>query len=173
MPDGLTQEERALAWAASWHPSFSGTAVVNKDFTFRSVNPQFCKIVGVTPAELLGKNFQDITPPDIRELDISNAQLVMEGRTSSYLLPKSYEFASGKRVNVLLLVRGVFSIEGEFLFFVSSAMLDEEKSITLPAPSPPQTSLWGFIMENAKGLFGAGAVIGGIAVAIYKYWNGE
>ena len=65
--DGLTDEERVLAWGASWDPSFDGVAIVDKDFTFRSVNPQFCQIVGVSPAELIGKRFQDITPPRDRD----------------------------------------------------------------------------------------------------------
>ena len=124
--DRLNDEERALAWKASWHPSFSGVAIVNKDFTFRSANPQFCKLLGVTPADLIGHRFQDITPPNIRELDEKNAQMVIDGYIDFYLLPKSYEFARGERVDVVLLVtRAPLSSEGDFQFFVSRIMLDE------------------------------------------------
>lgn len=127
--DGLNFEERALAWASSWDPSFAGIAIVNKDFTFRSVNPQFCDILGVSPAELIGTRFEDITPIEIRKLDVKNANLVMQGKINSYLLPKCYEFENGKRVNVILLVTGVYSTLGEFLFFVSRIMMDAEKDL--------------------------------------------
>lgn len=115
--DGLDEEERALAWAVSWNPSFSGIAIVNRDFTFRSVNQQFCKILGVTPAELIGVHFQDITPPAIRKLDEDNARLVIKGTITNYILPKSFEFPNGKKVDVTLLVTGVYQ-GGKFLFFV-------------------------------------------------------
>lgn len=125
--DQLTDEERILAWRASWHPSFSGMAIVNKDFTFRSANPQFCKLLGVTPADLIGQKFQDITPPNIRELDQKNSELVIDGLIDFYVLPKTYEFANGKKVDVVLLVtRAPLPSEGEFRFFVSRIMLDEK-----------------------------------------------
>lgn len=116
--DGLGHDERALAWAASWNPSFSGIAIVNEDFTFRSVNHQFCKILGVTPAELIGCKFQDVTPAAIRQLDESNAKLVIKGVISNYILQKTYEFANGHKVEVILLVTGVYR-GNKFLFFVS------------------------------------------------------
>lgn len=133
--DGLKTEEQALAWAATWHPSFHGTAIVNKGFEFIAVNPQFCKIVGVTPAELLGKKFTDITPLSVRELDARNAQLVIEGKITSYLLPKSYEFLSGVKADIVLLVVGVYAPDGKFKFFVSRIM--EQTNLT-----PKSQSTW-------------------------------
>lgn len=121
---GLSNDkERALAWKACWDPAFSGIAIVNEDFTFRSVNQQFCEIVGVTPGDLIEKNFKDITPEPLKSLDAKNAKLVKDGIINSYFLPKTYEFPSGKRVDVNLLVVGVYEEEtGEFLFFVSRIM---------------------------------------------------
>lgn len=133
--DGLKTEEQALAWAATWHPSFHGTAIVNKSFEFIAVNPQFCKIVGVTPAELIGKKFTDITPLSVRELDARNAQLVIEGKITSYLLPKSYEFLSGVKADIVLLVVGVYATDGKFKFFVSRIM--EQTKVT-----PKSQSMW-------------------------------
>ncbi len=121
--DGLTDDERILAWIASWTPSFDGKAIVNPDFTFRSVNAQFCKILKVTPAELINKKFTDITPPPLRSLDQRNAELVKKNVIQSYLLPKTYEFQDGRKVDVTLLVNGVYDQETkEFLFFVSTIM---------------------------------------------------
>lgn len=135
--DGLKANERAAAWLASWHPSFVGKAIVNPDFTFRAVNPQFCEILGVTPADLLETRFTDITPPDVREIDAKNAMLVKEGKIRSYLLEKAYEFPHRKPVQVTLLVSGVFSPSGEFLFFVSSIMKKEQPITSAPLCQQP------------------------------------
>lgn len=136
--DGLNNDERILAWLASWSPSFDGKAIVNPDFSFRSVNHQFCKILGVTPAELVNQKWTDITPEPIRSLDQKNAELVKGNIIQSYLLPKTYEFPNGKRIDVTLLVNGVYHHQTrEFLFFVSTIM--ERVSMNATAV-PSQTS---------------------------------
>ena len=133
--DGLNNEERILAWLASWAPSFDGKAIVNPDFTFRSVNHQFCKILGVTAAELIDQKFTDITPEPLRTLDRKNAELVKSRAQENYLLPKTYEFPNGKKVDVTLLVNGVYHNEtGEFMFFVSTIMERVKMSATAARP---------------------------------------
>lgn len=140
--DDLTLEERALAWLADWHPSFSGKAIVNPDFTFRAVNPQFCKILEVTPAELIDKKFTDITPEPIRTLDVKNANLVKKDKIQSYLLQKTYEFSDGRRKDVTLLVKGVYHPDTRrFLFFVSSIMGKEEDELEVQSLSQMPTGL--------------------------------
>lgn len=174
--EGLSEHEKALAFAASWHPSFDGWAIVSKEFRFVYVNPQFCRIVGVSPAELIGEKFQDITPNPIKKLDEKNAQLVIDGVIPSYLLPKVYEFSSGKMVNVVLLVNGVYDKDGEFQFFLSRIMLDDEK-LQLPLHASLQKksekSLLEFIKENGKVFVGIGGVVGGILIALLKYLEGQ
>ena len=171
--DRLTDEERILAWKAAWHPSFDGVAIVDRDFTFRSANPQFCKLLGVTPADLIGQRFQDITPQRIRELDQKNAQMVIDGFIDFYLLPKSYEFTNGNQVNVVLLVtRAPLSSEGEFQFFVSRIMLDESGALhSVPKDvisHSKQSSrmlinlVAEFLMQNIKILVALGAALGAI-----------
>lgn len=158
--DGLTNEERVLAWIASWSPSFAGKAIVNEDFTFRSVNHQFCKILGVTPAELVDTKFTDITPQPLRDLDRSNSQLVVKGLQNSYLLPKTYEFKDGRKVDVTLLVNGVYHPEtGKFMFFVSTIMERVDmKSSVVPSPKQIELSDWvdkkkiGYIILTSLGL---------------------
>ena len=130
MPHNLNDKESVLAWKAIWDPSFSGIAIVNKDFSFRSANPQFCKLLGVTPADLIGKKFQDITPPNIRELEEKNANLIISGLVDFYLLPKKYEFSNGRKVKAILLVtRAPLSGQGDFEFFVSRIMVDNKGSL--------------------------------------------
>lgn len=163
--DGLTDEERLSAWLASWNPSFEGKAIVNPDFTFRSVNQQFCKILGVTAAELVNESFVDITPEPLKTLDKENAELVKKGMQASYLLPKTYEFPSGRRVDVTLLVSGVYHEEtGEFLFFVSTIM-ERVTLSALSAPSQTQPGLSDWVDKKKVGwsvLTALGIIIGAI-----------
>jgi PAS domain S-box-containing protein len=166
--DGLNDDERVLAWLVSWHPSFDGKAIVNPDFTFRSVNHQFCKILGVTAAELVDKKFTDMTPEPLKTLEQQNAKLVMTGAQESYLLPKTYEFPSGRRVDVTLLVNGVYHKEtGEFLFFVSTIMERIKMSATA-VPSPQQTGLLDWVDKKKAGVSIATAIGLGLAYAVEK-----
>lgn len=136
--DGLTNEERTYAWLASWHPSFAGKAIVNPDFTFRAVNQQFCKILGVTPGELVGNKFTDLTPEPVRTLDVKNAELVKKGEIQSYLLPKTYEFYNGQRIDVMLLVNGVYHPETkDFMFFVSTILERQQMNSTVALSQTP------------------------------------
>lgn len=176
--DRLTDEERVLAWKASWHPSFAGVAIVNKDFTFRSVNPQFCKLLGVTPADLIGLRFQDVTAPSIRALDERNAKLVIAGVIDFYILPKKYCFPDGREVEVVLLVtRAPASTEGEFQFFLSRIMLDERGELLKPHEAealfvseqsfPTQTkTVVDFMMKYGTWLAALGTIIASIVIAL-------
>ncbi|MCG8670221.1 MAG: PAS domain S-box protein [Pseudomonadales bacterium] len=175
MTDGLTDTERALAWAASWHPSFSGIAIVDADFTFRAVNPQFCEIVGATPAEIIGESFMDITPAPIRHLDVKNARLVMAGTIESYILKKTYEFQSGRKVAVVLLVTGVYDEEEAFKFFVSRIMTDEQHKLSASkqvAPYHTQMSLLDLIKNKYPQAIAAGVFVGGVIYGVYKAAGG-
>ena len=164
MSDGLNHNERAWAWLASWHPSFEGIAIVNPDYTFRSVNQQFCDIIGVSAGELINNKFTDITPVAIRDLDVKNAELVKQGVIENYLLPKSYEFANGKKADITLLVNGVYHPDtGEFQFFVSKIM--ERRKITCSAaPSQMPTGLLEWV-DKKRVFWGIATVIGAAIAA--------
>lgn len=166
--DGLSNEERAYAWLASWNPSFAGKAIVNPDFTFRAVNQQFCKIVGVTPAELVGNKFTDLTPEPVRSVDRNNALLVKKGVIQSYLLPKTYEFLNGHRVNVTLLVNGVYHPDTkDFMFFVST-ILERVEIKSSVAPSRMPTGLLDLIDAKKLWWTAAAAIGTGIAYALER-----
>lgn len=179
MTDGLTDEERILAWKAAWNPSFDGIAIVEEDFSFRSVNPQFCKLLGVTPAELIGHKFQDITPLSIRKLDMENANMVKNGLIDFYILPKKYQFSSGHEVEVIMLVtRAPPTHLGELSFFVCRVMLDENGDLikaheleTLESAShyPSQIlKVVAFIAQHGKTIIGFGLAFGAAAYTFFK-----
>lgn len=173
MPDGLTERQRAVLWLKRWDRTLVGKCTVNPDFTFRTVNDQFCKILGVTMGELVGRSFADITPEPLRSLDIANAELVKKGVQQHYLLPKVYEPMPKKKIYVALLVEGVYDENRDFLFFESEIVkLSKEEydrmvvdvirshSISVPSTFTRQTSgLLSFLTKYGKGL----AIVIGIA----------
>lgn len=179
MGDNLTDEERILAWKAAWHPSFDGVAIVEPNFTFRSVNPQFCKLLGVTPAELIGHKFQDVTPPSIRKLDLENAELVKLGVIDFYILPKKYQFASGVEVDIVALItRAPPSGIGDFQFFVLRIMLDEkgdllkaheeeESGSVIEYPASIEKVV-DFVLRYGKTIVTAGLLVGATLYAFLK-----
>lgn len=183
--DGLTDEERILAWKAGWNPSFDGIAIVNEDFTFRAVNQQFCELLGVTHAQLIGQRFQDITPPELRKLDEANATLLKQGVMDFYVMQKAYDFGGGHTRNVVLLVTRVpKTADGAFQFFLSRIMLDAEKPstpemvnqqpITLPTsrPESAQSPFLDFISKYYKLLITLGIAGGAAIVTIIKAMKG-
>jgi len=167
--DGLTAEERVLAWQSGWHPSFAGVAIVNSDFTFRSVNPQFCKILGVTPADLLENRFQDITHPDSKKIDERNAKLVRDGKIDFYLLKKSYLFEGGREVKVVLLVTRVPTGDQPFKFFLSRIMLDESgkpaQSLSDISHLKQTKTVMDTLISNGKGLIALAGILGACVAA--------
>lgn len=173
--DGLSSDkEKALAWEATWNPSFDGKAVVNLDYTFRSVNEQFSKICGVTPAELIGQSFADITPSPIKELDLKNAKLVAKGVIKSYLLPKRYQFSNGKEVHVILLVVGVYDKDGSFLFYVSRIVENPSvkgKASSSVSPSQMPEGLLEYLARNSKIIGTFALAVSIVIVTVYNMLN--
>jgi PAS domain S-box-containing protein len=167
--DRLNNEERIEAWLTTWDQSMTGKAIVERDGTFRSVNPQFWRLLNVTPSDLIGKRFQDITPPGIRELDEDNAELLADGLIPFYIMPKTYQFAGGHQVDIILEVNRVpVDSEQPFQFFAVNILLDEdgrfkrdhEKKLKSEQSFQKQTTE-GFLNKYGKWLAALGALIAG------------
>jgi PAS domain S-box-containing protein len=169
--DGLTDNERAVAWLTSWHPSFEGKAIVNADLTFRAVSPQFCKMLGVSPAELIGSKFHDITPEPVKTLELKNANLVKKGVITNYLLPKTFELFSGRRIEVTILTTGAYHQETEkFMFFVMTIM-EKQGALPLRAPSQTQSGLLTWVDKRKVGTTIA-LMLTSVAAALTKFlWS--
>lgn len=179
--DRLTDAERILAWKAAWHPSFAGIAIIDRNFTFRSVNPQFCKLLKVTPAELIGSRFQDVTHPEVRKKDEENAKMLINGLADFYLLRKKYLFSDGRTVEVVLMVsRAPQSQDGEFQFFVSRIMLDEDGELMRYKSQESESQLYSrmsmsavvaFYQKHGKTLLIVGGLCFGVFLTGLKYFG--
>lgn len=173
--DGLNNHQRALAWLASWNPSFAGKAIVNADFTFRSVNEQFCKILRMMPSDFLNSSFTDLTQEPMKTLDRQNADLVVQGRSPGYIMRKQYQRHDGTLTpEFMLMVVGVFKKNGDFDFFVSRIILatEAEDDTQEHAQSLKGSSLWvkfitalPLLMKLAGGI---AAAVGVMAWVLYE-----
>lgn len=146
--DGLNNHQRAQLWLRRWDRTLVGKAVVNSDFTFRSVNQQFCKILGVTAAELVGMPFPDITPEPIKSLDVANSQLVIEGIQDHYTLPKIYQTSRvAPYTYAILMVEGIYHQDGSFDCFQTEILQISESEYNamikdlIRMHAPPEYSL--------------------------------
>lgn len=119
--DGLqTNRQRALAWITRYKMSLSGEAILNQDLTFRSVNDQFCALLAVTRAELLDRDFTDLTPEATKSKERLDAALCIEGKSPGYMVEREYLFRDGRSVKVVQLLQGVYQDEErtKFDFFI-------------------------------------------------------
>lgn len=170
--DGLNNEERLEAWKAAWSPSYDGWAIIDGDFSFRSINPQWLELLGVTPAHFIGKTMQDVTAPEVRELDLKNALLAREGKITSYAINKEFQFQDGSRRRVVALVVRVPQDTGKpFQFFLSRIMLNETEIEELQSSTKyPKliAATADFMIKYGKWIAAIGTVVGSGLVAVFK-----
>jgi PAS domain S-box-containing protein len=96
-----------------------GMALVAPDGHFLRVNPALCEIVGYDEADLLQRNFQDVTHPDDLSTDLEQIRRMLAGEIRTYQRDKRYIHRDGHLVWITLSVSLVHGETGEPLYFVS------------------------------------------------------
>ena len=82
-------------------------------------NESFARIVGYTPEELVGSNFQEITPPEDRNNSNWAAVHLLSGEVSSASFEKRYLRKDGSLTWVMLTISIQHDGEGQPLFFLT------------------------------------------------------
>jgi diguanylate cyclase (GGDEF)-like protein/PAS domain S-box-containing protein len=82
-------------------------------------NESFAKIVGYSPEELVGSNFQEITPPEDRNSGNSAAVQLLSGEVTSASFEKRYLRKDGSLTWVTLTISIQHDGEGRPLFFLT------------------------------------------------------
>ncbi|MCX7820294.1 MAG: PAS domain S-box protein [Brevinematales bacterium] len=72
------------------------------DFRILSANPAFCKMLGYTEEELIGKNIGDITHPGLVEENLQKQMLLAKGEIDSYEVEKMFIHKDGHTVYGIL-----------------------------------------------------------------------
>src|SRR5581483_8862313 len=96
-----------------------GVAIVDLDWRLMEVNNAFCRMVGYTQDELLGKTFAEITHPDDRPKDAENAQRLTTGDIAYYTLEKRYVRRNGEAVWAILTATLVRDDGGKPLYYLA------------------------------------------------------
>jgi len=167
--DNLTNNQRSLAWWATWNPSFDGKAIADSALKIQSVNEQFCEMLGASPAELINHTLTDLTPEPAKSRVRENAELVVQGKSPGFLVEIEFEFLSGRRMKALLMVVGVF-VETDpptFDFFVSR-ILNLSAPIAVPPPCPRGSALLNAIRTNWQIIAAAVGALAWVASEAYK-----
>lgn len=143
---------------AAWRNSYDGWAIIGGQGTILDANKQFFTICRITPAQIIGKTFQEITSKEYLEVDVANAEMVKEGRITYYELEiKQYDFITHK-VNVGLKVDRL-PTDGTFMFYLARIMEVESLSESAELSEP---TFFKKFWEKNEGKIWAGA---GVAIA--------
>jgi diguanylate cyclase (GGDEF)-like protein/PAS domain S-box-containing protein len=112
--DALVRSE--YLYRTIFENSLFGIAITGPDFTFTQVNDEFCRILEYDAAELIGiRTIGDITFPDDIPASLAMVQKLMSREIDHYVLEKRYLAKSGRVVEVILFVRGLYESDGRYL----------------------------------------------------------
>jgi PAS domain S-box-containing protein len=114
--------QRDAEFQALFESTAAGVVLKQIDGTLVRVNRRFCEMLGYTEAELLNKNFLEITHPDDRQrnLDLLGARL--EDKSSSLAFEKRYLQKDGSVVWVESAINLIRDKEGQPLYWAVVAV---------------------------------------------------
>jgi diguanylate cyclase (GGDEF)-like protein/PAS domain S-box-containing protein len=94
-----------------------GLVIEDLEGKYLQVNDAFCKMVGYTREELIGKNYQEITHPDDLSVDIVQTNRLLQDKEEYYQVEKRYLHKQGNTIWVLLNVSLIKDSSGAPLLF--------------------------------------------------------
>ncbi len=98
---------------AGFENSPIGLALSTVDGTFLRINPALSAMLGYTSAELLGRNFTDVSHPDDLLLDARALRSLQTGQASTHTSEKRFRHRQGRTIWARLSVATLISAEGE------------------------------------------------------------
>ncbi len=98
----------------------TGVAQVGLDFRIKSANNAYCRMLGYTEEELIGKTLQDITHPEIIQENMEKQRALREGKIDHYRLEKSFIHKLGHTVYGIMDANLIRDNNGNPLYFMGS-----------------------------------------------------
>ncbi|MBQ0718484.1 MAG: PAS domain S-box protein, partial [Sulfitobacter litoralis] len=98
--------------------SHVGTAIVNLDKCFISCNEAFCRFLGYSEKELIGKTISDFTHPEDREIGMNDVKRIVQGEINFSVVQKRYLRKNGVVVWGELTISIVRSEDNKPLYFL-------------------------------------------------------
>ena len=122
-PEGILGARGQRAGEDRYRASFDQAAVgilhTSLQGRILKCNQSFAGIVGYTPEELVGSNFQEITPPEDRNSGQSAAVHLLSGEQSSVSFEKRYLRKDGSLTWVMLTISIQHDDKGQPVFFLT------------------------------------------------------
>jgi len=98
--DALKQSEERFR--AFFEFASIGLVIEDLDGKYLQVNDAFCKMVGYSQEELIGKSYHEITHPDDLNADITQKKRLLQGEIEYFQIEKRYSHKQGNTIWVLL-----------------------------------------------------------------------
>jgi PAS domain S-box-containing protein len=109
------------AFRAIFEDAPLGICVVDKDLKIVDVNDAYCRMLGYTEAEMMGRRIPDITHPEDRQRDIEFVSLLLSGQIPRYAAEKRYVSKSGQVVWAEIVVTPLLDRSGVSRYVFSMA----------------------------------------------------
>ena len=99
-----------------------GVARVSLDFNIESANETYCRMLGYTEEELIGKSIQDITHADMVEVNQQMHRWLSSGEIDYFHLEKQFVHKSGRIIHCILDTNLVRDAEGRPAYTLGSLL---------------------------------------------------
>jgi diguanylate cyclase (GGDEF)-like protein/PAS domain S-box-containing protein len=119
LPPGLPLADNDQRYRASFDQAAVGILHTSLEGRILQCNESFAGIVGYSPAELIGSDFQAITPPEDRSSGQAAARALLSGERRSVNFEKRYVRKDGSLTRVTLTVSIQRDTAGRPLFFLT------------------------------------------------------
>jgi PAS domain S-box-containing protein len=99
-----------------------GLARVSTDFRIQSANPAYCRMLGYSEEELIGKNLSDITHPSILQENLEKQAALVRGEIDHFEMEKSFVHKKGHTVYGILKSNLIRNSAGEPIYSIGSVL---------------------------------------------------
>ncbi len=95
-------EESEARFRSIYDSMATGVACVSLDFHIEAANQAYCKMLGHTEKELIGKHLKEITDREVVEDNLNKQQMLAKGQIDHYRMEKTFIHKDGRKVYGLL-----------------------------------------------------------------------
>ncbi len=106
-----------------------GLAQVSLDFYIEAANQAYCKMLGYSEEELVGKHLRDITHPETLEENLRKQSQLARGEIDHYRMEKQFIHKNGRRLHGVLDAVLIRDKQGTPQYFLGSVLDITERKI--------------------------------------------
>ncbi len=116
----LRESEARFRWV--YENIAVGLAQVSMDFVIERANAAYCRMLGYSEEELIGKHLRDITHPEIVEENLRQQSLLAAGEIDHYRMEKRFIHQDGHMVYGILDANLIRDAEDRPLYFIGGVV---------------------------------------------------